>query len=500
MGTPLLSTGGMNVLFATLEVAPFSKTGGLGDVAKGLPEALERQGIHCTILTPWYRTIPEREPRLRDTRVIGMGMLLLGDISIPVAWRKPVEQLPGPELVFLDEPVYISRDGPYAPGAARARFMQEPEGSILFSKAVRDWVAQHHDSERIVHLNDHQTALAAPMVKALPNPPPVVLTVHNFTFHGAHGPEILPLLGLPTDGFYPGGPLEFYGQVNFLKVGLTHADAITTVSPTYRKEALVDSATTAGLEGVLRERQDRFVGILNGVETELWSPEHSPYISPHFSPQRMSGKRKVKAKLLAELGLPANLLETPMFAVICRLVEQKGIELILAVADRLLQHPACMVVLGTGRGDYEQAFRALQARYPDRCRAPVPYSEGLAHRTEAGADMFLMPSLFEPCGLNQMYSLAFGTVPIVRLTGGLADTVTDLRASEEKGTGYTFFDPTPDAFWSAIQASLRGYREPKRWLRMMKRGMLEDHSWDSAAKHYITMYRSLLDGKGVPPL
>jgi len=305
---------------------------------------------------------------------------------------------------------------------------------------------------------------------------------------------------VPMDGFYPGGPLEFYGQVNFLKAGLIWSDAVTTVSRTYRNEALMDRGTTQGLEGVLRERQDRFVGIINGVDTDMWSPATSPYISPHFHAGRMSGKRKVKLRLLQELQLPVSLVETPVFAVIARLVEQKGIELVLTVAERLLRQNAALLVMGTGRGDYEQALRRLQARFPDRCRAPLAYDEGLAHRVEAGADIYLMPSLFEPCGLNQLYSLAFGTVPIVRLTGGLADTVTDLRNNEEKGTGYTFFDPTPEAFWAAVQAALRDYREPKRWLRMMKRGMIEDHSWDAAARKYIQLYRSLLDGKGVPPL
>jgi starch synthase len=490
----------MHILFATLEVAPFSKTGGLGDVAKGLPEALERRGVRVTVLTPWYRTIPERDPRFREMVTIRPGVLLLGDITIPIVWRKAADPPPGPELIFLDEPVYISRDGPYAPGAARSRFTQEPEGSILFSKAVRDWVTYHPDPERVVHLNDHQTALAAPLLKAHPGSPPVVLTVHNFAFHGSYGPEILPLLGLPMDGYFPGGPLEFYGQVNFLKAGLVWSDAITTVSRTYRNEAVMDRQTSLGLEGVLRERQERFVGIINGVDSSLWSPATSPHISPHFHAGKISGKRKVKRKLLLELGLSPHLLETPLFAVIARLVEQKGIELVLAVAERLLQQSAALVVLGEGRGDYEQALRSLQARYPERCRAPLAYEEGLAHRLEGGADIFLMPSLFEPCGLNQLYSLAFGTVPIVRLTGGLADTVIDLRASEEKGTGYTFFDPTPEAFWSAIQAALHDYREPKRWLRMMKRGMKEDHSWDAAARKYIQLYRSLLDGKGVPPL
>ena len=490
----------MNILFASLEVAPFSKTGGLGDVAKGLPDALERLGAHVTILTPWYRTIPERDPRFEEMVTVSLGMLLLGDVTIPIAWRRPVNPLPGPELIFLDEPVYISRDGPYAPGAARSRFTQEPEGSILFSKAVRDWVTQHPDPERVVHLNDHQTALAALLLKALPGSPPVVLTVHNFAFHGLYGPEILPVLGVPSDGFYPGGPLEFFGQVNFLKAGVINSDAITTVSRTYRDEALMDHHTTQGLEGVLRERRDKFVGIVNGVDSDLWSPAHSPYISPHFHAKRMSGKRKVKLKLLMELGLPHTLLDRPLFAVIARLVEQKGIELVLAVAERLLSRNTGLIVMGTGRGDYEQALRALQARFPDRCRAPVAYDEGLAHRTEAGSDIFLMPSLFEPCGLNQMYSLAFGTVPIVRRTGGLADTVTDLRESPEKGTGYTFFDPTPNELWRAIEAALVDYHEPKRWLRMMKRGMTENHAWDVAARKYLQLYRSLLDGKGVPPL
>jgi starch synthase len=484
----------MRILFATMEVAPFSKVGGLGDVSKALPQALSFQDVAVTIITPWYRTLPDRSPLLRNMNTLREAELHLNGAPVPVRWITPADAGNGVELIFVDEPRYLSRNGPYVSGGESANFPQQPEASILFAKAIADWVANSGRSYTVVHLNEHHTALAAPMLKRLPGAPPVVLTVHNFGHQGVYDAGVLPRLGLPGEWFYPGGPLEFYGKVNFLKAGICFADAITTVSETYRQEVMTQYEYGLGLEGVMRSRADHFFGVINGIDDSEWNPRTSPHIAPHFSESRLDGKHIVKTRLLAELGLPASAVTTPLVAVILRLVEQKGIDLILAVAERLLSQPALLVVMGEGNVSYAAALRELEVRHPELCRVLTRYEEGMAHRITAGSDIFLMPSRFEPCGLNQLYSLAFGTVPVVRHTGGLADTVIDARYHPESGTGFSFRDPTPQAFWRALSGALEAYKDRGEWRKMMRRGMREVHAWEASARAYITIYHALSGG------
>jgi starch synthase len=474
-----------------MEVAPFSKVGGLGDVSKALPHALSLQDVAVTVITPWYRTLPERSPLLRAMRQVHAATLRLGEQDVPVRWLTPDSPSNGVELVFVDEPRFLSRDGPYLSGGQSAEFPQEPEASILFCKAIVEWVRHRAHAYSVVHLNEHHTALAAPLLRQLGDAPPVVLTVHNFAHQGVYDAGVLPLLGLSQSWFHPGGALEFYGKVNFLKAGIWFSDAVTTVSETYREEVMTQYEYGQGLEGLMRSRADRFYGIINGIDDQEWSPRHSPHIAPHFSESRLAGKHTVKARLLTELQLPMGALATPLVAVIVRLVEQKGVDLILAVAERLLNHPVLLVVMGEGNAGYQHALSDLAARYPRHCRVLTKYDESLAHRITAGADIFLMPSRFEPCGLNQLYSLAFGTVPVVRHTGGLADTVIDARYHPEIGTGFTFRDATPQALWRALAGALEAYKDRHGWRRMMRRGMREVHAWEASAKTYIALYRSL---------
>jgi starch synthase len=491
---PLLRAHPMKVLFATMEVHPFSKVGGLGDVAAALSLALFRLDTRVTLITPWYRTLPDKAPAFRQMRVLHATELSLGEERLPVRFLAPETPEEGPELVFVEEPRYLSLDGPYLSGADSPDYAREPQGSIAFSKAVAYWALHNGKRYDVVHLNEHNTALAAPLLRRQAGTVPVVLTVHNFGHQGVYDPWVLPLLGLPLDGFYPMGPLEFYGKVNFLKAGIMYSDAITTVSETYRQEVMTQYEFGWGLEGVLRSRADRFIGIINGIDGDEWSPRTSPHIMPHYSGDRLEGKRKVKERLLVESELPATLLDRPLCAVILRLVEQKGIDLILAVADRLLGNPVGLIVMGKGRHEYERAFLALQQRHPQTCRAIMDYDERLAHRITAGADLFLMPSRFEPCGLNQMYSLAFGTVPVVRNTGGLADSVIDVRHHPDYGTGFTFRDPTPGGLWKALEAALEQYKDKREWQRIMRRGMRESHAWERSARTYLTLYRDVIDG------
>jgi starch synthase len=487
----------MKILFATMEVAPFSKVGGLGDVSKALPQALSLQDVAVTVITPWYRTLPERSPLLAVMRTVRESTLYLGPLAVPVRFLTPEGASNGVQLLFVEEKRFLSRNGPYLTGGQSRDYPQEPEASILFCKAIVDWVANSGDVYTAVHLNEHHTALAAPLLRELPQSPPVVLTVHNFSHQGVYEAGVLPLLGLPAEWYHPGGPLEFYGKVNFLKAGVVFSDAVTTVSETYRQEVMTQYEYGRGLEGLMQSRADRFYGIINGIDENEWSPRTSPHIAPHYSESRLEGKQVVKARLLEELGLPATALGVPMIAVILRLVEQKGIDLILAVAERLLSLDVTLVVMGEGSVHFQQALLDVARLHPQNCRMIERYEEGLAHRITAGADIFLMPSRFEPCGLNQLYSLAFGTVPVVRHTGGLADTVIDARYHPHNGTGFTFRDPTPQALWRALAGALDAFQDRARWRNMMRRGMREGHEWEASARSYSALYQALSDDQ--PP-
>ncbi|MDH4225272.1 MAG: glycogen synthase [Deltaproteobacteria bacterium] len=488
----------MHILFATLEVAPFSKVGGLGDVAKALPETLHDMGVEVTIITPWYSGLPLKDPRFQSMETLRRGWLPLGQTLLPFSLLTERDPPPGPRMVFVDEPVYLSRHVPYSPGGQAMDAIQDPQGSILFSKAVVDYLVHNPHDSWVVHLNEHQTAPVAALLNLLPSPPPSLLTVHNFGHHGVWDGSVIHLLGLPSEGFFPGGPLEFYGKVNFLKLGLWYASAISTVSETYMREAMTDPMFGLGMEGVLQSRPERVAAILNGIDTQTWNPAKNPHLGHGYSAAKLQNKALIKADLLRELEMDETLAEKPVCGVISRLVDQKGVDLLLGVADRLLAGGAGLVVLGSGAPHYERGLKQLEARHPRRCRVNLDYNEPLSHRIEAGADMFLMPSRFEPCGLNQMYSLAYGTVPVVRHTGGLADTVVDVTLHPAKGNGFSFVEPAPDAFWDAITRALALFEDRDKWSALMRRGMRQDHSWTKSAEKYIKLYTAL-DNRLWPP-
>jgi len=482
----------MKILFVSMEVAPFTKVGGLADVAKALPDALHELGTDVTVLTPWFHTLPERYPQFARVRTVRTSTIELGTQSLPISFYTPEDTVAGPKLIFVDEPRFLSRDVPYAVGQPVFKATQEPEGYFVFGKAVTDWWLSEPRNDWVLHLNDYHAGLAAPLLKRYSSDANIVISVHNFAHQGSYAFEVAPLLGLPQEQLAPYGPLEFHGTINLLKGAICSSDVIVTVSPTYREEALREREIAFGLEGVLRERADRFFGIMNGID-ETWNPRNDPYLSAHFDADQLTVKHELKRLLLAELKLPQAALKQPLVAVISRLVPQKGIDLILEVAERLLAHPATLVVLGAGEAAYEADLMALEARYVEQCRCVLRLDEVLAHRIEAGADLFLMPSRFEPCGLNQMYSLAMGTVPVVRRTGGLADSVWDVRAFPDGGTGFTFDEPTADGLWGALEPALQLFRDEQSWQTLMRRGMAEDHRWETSARAYLEIYRNLLN-------
>ncbi len=315
-----------------------------------------------------------------------------------------------------------------------------------------------------------------------------LITVHNLAFQGLFEHIVMPRLDLPESAWQING-VEYHGKLSFLKAGLQFADAITTVSPSYAREIQTDEEGM-GLAGLLRLHSDKLTGVLNGIDTTTWDPAADPHLPFHYSARNLDGKAANKADLQRQLGLAVRQ-DIPLLAVVSRLTEQKGLDLLLELGAKLMQLPAQLAILGTGSAALEQGFSALAQAFPGQCAVKIGFDEALAHRIEAGADVFLMPSRFEPCGLNQMYSLRYGTPPVVRATGGLADTVVD-AADKKLGNGFVFGPATAAALLEALQRATQAWQQPKTWRRLQKQGMTQDWSWDNAARRYVELYRSLL--------
>lgn len=472
----------MRILFVASEVAPYSKTGGLGDVAGALPRALARLGHEVKVVTPRYLDV-----RAEGLAPTGHSLLLrfpFGEVGGPVLSLRPEPRL---EVLFLEAPGLYGRKGLYHdafgdfPDNAR-RFGYLALGALQAAQRLGF-------APDVVHLNDWQAGLAAPALKlgyrhtALGRARSV-FTVHNLAYQGLFPQRVLGELGLPQETFTPEG-LEFHGQVSFMKAGLVWADALTTVSPTYAHEIQTPEHGW-GLDGLLRRRAAVLSGILNGIDAEEWDPEHDPHLPAHFGARDLAGKARCKRALLEAFGLADT--SAPVFAVVSRLAEQKGMDLVLAEAGRILRADVRLVVLGSGAPGLEHAFRQLAARHPQKVAVRLGFDAPLSHLVEAGADFFLMPSRFEPCGLNQLYSQRYGTVPVVRRTGGLADTVEEGLL----GTGLVFERLHPLALFAAVRRAQALYADPKRLEATRARGMTRDFSWAASARRYEALYRGLV--------
>ena len=482
----------MKVLFATSELAPWVKTGGLGDVAGALPAALRALGMDVRVLVPAYPALLEAFPDAAEiARPHWLGGLL------PTPKLKQALAPDGTPLLLLDYPHYFDRPGnPYLGPEGRSWLDNHLRFGLL--SRVAAWLGSEASTldwqPDIVHCHDWQTGLVSAYLHYLPGRRAKSLfTLHNLAFQGLFDHASLFELGLPDAAWQING-VEFYGYLSFLKAGLQHADAITTVSPSYASEIQTD-AEGMGMAGLLRHRTENLSGILNGIDTKAWNPATDRHLTQTYSARHMEGKAADKAALQEELGLERRP-DLPLFAVVSRLTEQKGLDLLLAVAPQLLKLPAQLVVLGSGEHSMEHSWTALAQKHKSRCAVTIGFDEALAHRIEAGADIFVMPSRFEPCGLNQMYSLRYGTPPVVRATGGLADTVID-AADEKHGNGFVFGPATADALLLALQRAATAWRDPKRWRLLQKHGMARDSSWAHAARQYIELYGKL-SHQGIP--
>lgn len=475
------------ILFVTSEVHPLIKTGGLGDVSGALPAALKALRQDVRIIMPAYRdamrrngpyTIaslvfhPESHPiRLLEGRLPGTS-IPLWLVDIPSLFDRPGNPYLGPD----------GRD--WHDNALRFAMFARAVTAISLNQAGLDW---HPD---VVHCNDWQTGLVPALLSLSAPRPATVFTVHNLAYQGLFPPELLQQLGLPTALWTMDG-LEFYGELSFMKGGLMFADMINTVSPTYAEEIRTPEYGYR-LDGLLRHRAERLVGILNGADYKEWNPAGDSHIPHHYDRDNLQGKAADKAALQKQLGLARDV-TLPLIGFVGRLVEQKGVDLLLAVLAELLEQTVQVAILGSGNKAFEQALSELAGHYPQRCHVTIGFSETLAHRIEAGADLFVMPSRFEPCGLNQLYSLRYGTVPVVRRTGGLADTVVDFAAADEDATGFVFEEASPVALASALQRALDLYRsEPDTWRQLIRNGMRQDFSWQQSARAYLDLYQQAL--------
>jgi starch synthase len=469
----------VKVLMVASEAEPFAKSGGLGDVLGALPAALAAQGHSVAMVLPRYGWIPLGGLK----RVYEHLVVWLGQSPWPADVYSTTER--GVEVFLIDCPPLYDREGLYsANGAEHAdnaeRFAVLARGALEIVRCLF--------RPQILHCHDWQAALAGPYMRHTLALDPtflgikLVLTIHNLCYQGLFPPEVLPAVGLDRSLYRPEA-LEFWGQVNFLKGGIVFADAITTVSPTYARE-IQTPEFGCGLDGLLRARAAVLTGILNGADYSQWNPETDPFIAARYSAEDLSGKRACKRDLLAECGFDPDD-DRPVIGMVSRLAAQKGFDLVAEAAEDLAAENLYLVILGAGDAYYEDRMRRLAAEHPRNVAVRIGFDNAFAHKIEAGADMFLMPSHYEPCGLNQIYSLRYGTVPIVRATGGLDDTV-------DETTGFKFVDYNAAAMLEAVRRALEAYRDREGWRAMMRRGMRKDYSWDASARQYAELYRSLL--------
>jgi starch synthase len=477
----------MHIAFVASECVPYSKTGGLADVVGALPRALASLGHQVSVYLPRYR-----QTKLADAETVVHSITVPFDDKYRFCSVATAGTSAGVKFYFVDYPSYFDREALY--GTSAADYPDNAERFALFSRAVLE-ASKILGVPHVFHCHDWQSALVPVMLRTLYAEDPAfrevgtVFTIHNMGYQGLFPPDILPLLMLPWD-LLTMSKMEFFGQVNFLKGALVFSDFVTTVSKKYSQE-IQTTEYGFGLEGVLRNRAATVTGILNGVDYDEWSPQTDKFSVAKYLPQDLSGKLKCKQDLLNAFGVTNADPKVPVIGIVSRFAAQKGFDLIAQIMDRLAREEMIMVVLGTGDKPYEDMFVRLNKQFPNKIAIKVAYDNAIAHKIEAGADMFLMPSRYEPCGLNQIYSLKYGTVPIVRATGGLDDTIEPWDARTGKGTGFKFTEYTGEALLATVKQALLAYRDQSSWQTLMRNGMGRDFSWGASAREYGKVYDRL---------
>jgi len=485
------------ILFVSSEAHPLMKTGGLGDACSGLSQTLLALGADVRLLLPGYHDTLQRAGPLKT-----VAQLALPSLAQPVTLLEG--RLPGTRVKvwLIDFPPAYNRPGnpyvnvhghPWHDNAARFALLARVAAAIARDTAGLTWRPD------VVHAHDWQAGLVPALLAADAARPATVFTIHNLAYQGLFSYETFLSLRLP-ESLWSLQTLEFHGQMSFIKGGIVFADRVTTVSPTYARE-IQTPEHGYGLDGLLRHHTMHLSGILNGIDARLWNPARDPHLASRYSMRRLTHKLANKTALQKEFCLRVNA-DIPVFGIVSRLVEQKGIDLLLDALPSLMCLPLQIVVLGSGDAHYEQALRAQALRYPDRLAVLAGYDEVIAHRIQAGADFFLMPSLFEPCGLSQLYSLRYGTVPIVRRVGGLADTVTDASTANitaDTATGIVFEEASAEALTSAVQRALALHADRRSLKQIQLAGMRKDFSWQHSAADYLRLYETAINDRQQRP-
>jgi starch synthase len=484
----------MHIAFVASECVPFSKTGGLADVVGALPAALASLGHQVSVYLPRYR-----QTKLTDAQTVVRSITVPFDDRYRFSSVVTGGSQGGVRHYFVEYPPFFDRDALY--GTSAGDYADNAERFALFCRSVLE-ASKIVGVPDIFHCHDWQSALVPVLLSTQYVEDPAfrdvatAFTIHNMGYQGLFAPDTLPLLMLPWDLFTI-AKMEFFGQVNFLKGALVYSDFVTTVSKRYSQE-IQTAEFGFGLDGVLRDRSATVAGILNGVDYSQWSPQTDKHIAAKYSAGDLSGKAQCKQDLLAAFGVKNPDSSLPVIGIVSRFAAQKGFDLIAQVMDRLAREDMIVVALGAGDKAYEEMFLRLNKQYPQKIAVKVAYDNALAHKIEAGSDMFLMPSKYEPCGLNQIYSLKYGTVPIVRATGGLDDTIEPWNSRTGKGTGFKFSDYSSEALLLTIKLALQNFRDQTSWQTLMRNGMTKDFSWSASAREYVRVYERVRQMQPAP--
>jgi starch synthase len=472
----------LNILIAASEAAPLAKAGGLGDVAGSLPLALRDLGCRVVVVLPAYRQALEQAGELRLTAVGLLVRLGTSELTADILMGKLAPDVP---VCLVRQDEFFDRGELY--GNSHGEYPDNLERFMFFSRSIPALCSAGGFEPDLILANDWQTGLVMALLHkgALPRTAGV-FAIHNMGYLGLVPPEKTEDIGLP-DSYYGMDGMEYYGQMSLLKAGIVYSQAVITVSPTYAKE-IQTPESGAGLDGLMRSIKDRLYGILNGVNYEEWNPATDTNLAANYSPGDLAGKAMCKQDLLKTMGLPDELLDRPVIGMVTRLFDQKGCQLVAEAAEDLFALNTGIVLLARGDEDYESLFSELQGRYPDRFGLKLGFDAVLAHKIVAGCDMFMIPSLYEPCGLTQMFSLKYGTIPVVRATGGLEDTVTDPNEGDTPGTGFKFAAFEAGALLKAVARAVETFHDGKAWQAMMLEGMAKDFSWERSAKEYLAVF------------
>ncbi|MGA1868133.1 MAG: glycogen synthase GlgA [bacterium] len=477
----------LKILYAASEVAPLAKTGGLADVAGALPSALAALGHEVKVVLPFYKMVKNNVKSIKN---------FIKKIEVPIANRTEPGAVDSTKLSDNVEAYLIKNDEYYE----RDGLYQTPEGDyddnaerfIFFCRAILQMVKSINFKPDIIHCNDWQTGLIPAYLKTLYRDDAIlskiatVFSIHNLGYQGLFWALDMPLTNLPWDVFTPDG-VEFYGKISFLKAGLVYSDIINTVSKGYSNE-IQTAEYGLGMEGVLQYRKGDIYGILNGADYQTWSPKNDKYIAATYDEKNLDNKLNCKMDLLKEYNLKATA-NVPVIGMISRLADQKGFDILTEKLDEIMKLNVRLIILGTGDEKYHDLFNNLAKKYPQKLGVKLAFDNKLAHKIEAGSDMYLMPSKYEPCGLNQIYSLRYGTIPIVRATGGLDDTITDVRKNPQKGNGFKFSEYSGSDLLNAVKDAVAAFRKKVPWKNLMIRCMGMDYSWEKSAKEYVSMYK-----------